>query len=255
MNTYEKFNYDKHSKLIETLSFINQKNFNEKITTKNISNFWMVTPDIEAKKPNIVSFSRRIHDVLAASYCGYIAFLQDNGHDCINHKGHLLELKLTQANSNNFTIGKNNKLKYKKDSSWISSVGANYDISLSTDLKRKSQDTALILWSEDHSCFISGFIMKKDHVYDFLTERDLNCKAGSRVKRNISLYKFLTYGHEFPSPHATYISFELYENALYNYVMAREGYFDNFKTNYWINFWKNLPEISKNIKKSLDNSL
>lgn len=164
--------------------------------------------------------THRDNDFIAAAYVHALAIYQTNGDDCIDANGNTYELKLVYVDSRDMNIGKRGGLQLGSGvfkSNLENSIHARYKVYPGTDKNHHNKETALILMSCDHQCYITGFMMHGDNVTEFLHESNQNC-----VGRTISLGNFIKHGYEFGSsvPH---IGWQNYYDSLHNYVMAREG--------------------------------
>ena len=168
------------------------------------------------QKPDML---RRCNDFLAATYMHSLALYQGNGDDCIDAKGNTLELKLAFIKSGDIHIGMNGRslMHGAARTSLNSAINAKFKVHNGTHQSHHNQDTALILMSHDHNCYITGFILPGDEV-----ERILMDGGQTTVDRSISLSQFINYGYEVGSsvPH---IGWERYWQCLFNHVSAREG--------------------------------
>ena len=188
--------------------------------------------------------SRRFNDTFAATYCGYVAYLQPTGDDAVNHLGHHLEVKLVGIDSQSYSLGNKGGIIHGREGSFGSAHGAIFHIYGGTDLENKRQDTALILYSKDHGAFIDGFIMAADAVYEHLSRRPVTGSGGTT--RFISVSQFQQDGRRFDSaiPH---IGLQTYLGALKWYLHAGDDRLDEQDTERACRMWDNLLEYSKRL--------
>jgi hypothetical protein len=188
--------------------------------------------------------SRRFNDTFAATYCGYVAFLQPTGDDAINHLGHHLEVKLVGIDSSMYSLGAKGGLVHGREGSFGSAHGAIFHIYGGTDLENKRQDTALILYSKDHGAFIDGFIMDGDTVYEHLSRRPVTGTGG--CTRFISVAQFQQDGRRFSSaiPH---IGLSNYLAGLKWYLHALDDRLDDSASERAYKMWDSLLEYSKRL--------
>lgn len=165
------------------------------------------------RPPNLM---RRGNDFLAAAYLHALALNSAMGDDCIDANGKCYELKLAYINSTDMSIGKRGALIQGARGGPENSIMARFKVYDGTDREHHNKDTALILMSYDHNCFITGFMLDGNTVGNLLHEGNQNT-----IARTITLNNFMKYGYEFGSsiPH---IGWSNYRNTLFDYVKARE---------------------------------
>jgi hypothetical protein len=162
---------------------------------------------------------RRTNDMMAATYAHSIANYSDNGDDCTDHFGNALELKLAFIKARDLRIGASGRaiVSGPSSSSFGSTVSAKFRVYNGTDADHHTKDTALVLMSLEHNCFISGFILPGEKVKEIVHNENRN-----GVNREISLSAFIRDGYEFGSS-APHIGWENYYSALFDYLCAKEG--------------------------------
>jgi hypothetical protein len=164
-------------------------------------------------------WNRRWNDIMAASYAHSVALYAEHGDDCIDHYGNAIELKLAFVKARDLRIGASGRaiVSGPSASSIGSTITAKFRVYKGTDADHHSKDTALVLMSLEHNCFISGFILPGEKVKEIVHNEDRN-----GVQREISLSAFIRDGYEFGSsiPH---IGWENYYSALFDYLCAKEG--------------------------------
>lgn len=162
---------------------------------------------------------RRLNDFLAAAYTHSIALYADSGDDCVDQYGHAIELKLAFIKARDFRIGAQGRAIVTGPSatSLSSAINAKFRVYEGTAADHHSKDTALVLMSLEHNCFITGFMMTGTNV-----QKIVHSDTRSSVQRDISLAAFIRDGHEFGSS-APHIGWETYYDALFNYLQAKEG--------------------------------
>jgi hypothetical protein len=174
---------------------------------------WDATNEKLISPPNLM---RRGNDVLAAAYLHALAINQDNGDDCIDAQGNHYELKLAYVKSRDMSIGKRGALIQGTTGNPENTVQARFKVYPGTNRNHHNKNTALILMSYDHNCFITGFMLEGGIVGKLLHE------GGQKtIARTISLSNFIKYGYEFGSsiPH---IGWQNYQSTLFDYVKVRE---------------------------------
>lgn len=188
--------------------------------------------DISANKlvspPNLM---RRGNDFLAAAYLHALAIHQDHGDDCIDALGNTYELKLAYINSRDMSIGKRGALIQGARGGPENSIMARFSVYPGTEREHHTKNTALILMSYDHNCFITGFMLEGNIVETLLHEGNQNT-----VSRTISLSNFIKYGYEFSSS-VPNIGWTNYLTTLTNYVKAREQRLTVDETNAVVEQW------------------
>lgn len=185
------------------------------------------------------SWKRRTNDILGAAYMHAIAFDHGNGDDCMDEYGNRYEVKLTYINSDDVTTGPRGGLLHNNNS-LAAACRAKFSVYDGTHDEHHNQTTAYVLMSEDHNCFITGYIMTGRMVSDLLIG-DGNRKS---TERGISLSQFQNYGYEFSSM-ISHIGWDVYEPALYDYVMARDGKVPADEAAQAIQKWINLVDHRK----------
>lgn len=162
---------------------------------------------------------RRLNDFLASAYTHSIALYADSGDDCVDQHGNAIELKLAFIKAQDMRIGVHGRAIVTGPSaaSLTSSINAKFRVYNGTAADHHSKDTAFILMSHDHNCFITGFMMNGERIQELVHSDSRNT-----VQRDVSLSAFMRDGYEFGSsvPH---IGWENYYNALFNYLCAKEG--------------------------------
>jgi len=164
--------------------------------------------------PNIM---RRGNDLLAAAYVHALAIDQQNGDDCIDANGKTIELKLAYIKSEGMTISSQGNVIRKTDLTTIeSNTNAKFRRYKGTQAGHHEKDTAFVLMSYDHNCFITAFMMPGKTVEQLIDN------GQSSVERSISLSQFIKHGYEIGSsvPH---IGWDRYKTALKNFVAGCEG--------------------------------
>jgi hypothetical protein len=161
---------------------------------------------------------RRGNDWIAAAYMHSVALDQGSGDDCVDTKGNYHELKLAFMDASQIHFGTSGTalLYGASDTSLNQAYNAKYRVYATTQNEHHKQETAYVLMSKQHNCYITGFMMTGEQVQKTLME-----SGKTTVERSISLGNFITNGYEFKSgiPH---IGWGRYYNALFNYVKARE---------------------------------
>lgn len=208
------FNPETHGRDILAASIHNSKYLSEAIRRQSLRRIIMVEPDLSLSNPGLLTKGRRINDILAASYAGYVAMNQKTGDDAINHLGHTMEFKLAEISSKSFSLGSQGGLVYNTSGTWTSCIGAIFHLYPGTDMEQKIQDTTLILYSTDHERYITGFVMSGEKVYEILKDK--------KSTTNISISAFIKDGYEIKSEVGS-IGFKKYNNALHQYVKAKAG--------------------------------
>lgn len=164
---------------------------------------------------------RRFNDFVAAAYTHSIAISAGSGDDCIDEHGNVLELKLVYIFASDMRLGVRGTSimtgTAENPNGLGQSVNAKFRVYNGTNPDHHTKDTALVLMSGDHNCFITGFMMPGDLVKEYVHSDTKNT-----IQRDVSLSQFATSGSEFGSsiPH---IGWENYYNALFNYLCAKEG--------------------------------
>jgi|SRR5476651_1598428 len=161
---------------------------------------------------------RRLNDFLAAAYAHAIAIYADSGDDCIDQFGNAIELKLAFIKGKDMRMGNSGKaiVTGAGSVSFTHAVNAKFRVYSGTDKQHHNKDTALVLMSLDHNCFISGFMLPGEVITDLVHSDTKNT-----VQRDVSLNSFIKYGYEFASsvPH---IGWGEYYEALRNFINAKE---------------------------------
>ncbi len=193
----------------------------------------LVTP------PNLM---RRGNDFLAAAYLHALALDSAMGDDCIDAMGNSYELKLAYINSADMSIGKRGALIQGARGGPENSIMARFKIYEGTDRNHHNKDTALILMSYDHNCFITGFMLDGVTVGNLLHEGNQNT-----VARTITLSNFIKYGYEFGSsvPH---IGWANYRSTLFDLVKAREQRISPEETETVVEKWVSFAD-PRNLQK------
>ena len=164
--------------------------------------------------PNLM---RRGNDFLAAAYLHALAINNDHGDDCIDAQGNSYELKLAYINSKDMSIGRRGALIQGVRGGPEHSIQARFSVYPGTERDHHTKNTALILMSYDHNCFITGFMLEGGLVGSMLHDGNQ-----TTVARTISLNTFIKCGYEFGSS-IPYIGWNNYLATLTEYVKAREG--------------------------------
>lgn len=188
-------------------------------------------------------WGRRMNDIYAAAYMHCVAYDEGNGDDCVDWYGNEYEVKLTGIRSRDLCIGANGALLHKgsegakKGKSLFDRCRTKWKVFDKTAAEHHNQTTGYILVSEDHKCFIDGFIMHGDAIVQLLAN-------GEAVDRSISLGQFMTYGYRFPSsvPH---IGWERYQSALDSFVRAKYGMLTPEESQIAIHNWVTLADPEK----------
>lgn len=161
---------------------------------------------------------RRLNDILAATFVHYLAIDHQSGDDCIDRNGSTLEVKLAFIDSTDLTLStQGNLIRRGSESGLLHATQAKFRVYKGTAKGHHNKDTAFVLISKDHACYIGGFMMKGDKVDELLTSGTQNS-----VQRKISLSQFIKYGYEINSsvPH---IGWERYHESLTNFIAGSEG--------------------------------
>jgi hypothetical protein len=162
---------------------------------------------------------RRLNDFLAAAYTHSIALYAEHGDDCIDQFGNAIELKLAFVKARDYRIGNSGRAIVAGPSATSigSTINAKFRVYGGTDSDHHTKDTALVLMSLEHNCFITGFMMPGEKVKEIVHSDTRN-----GVQREISLSAFIRDGYEFGSsvPH---IGWENYYSTLFDYLCAKEG--------------------------------
>jgi hypothetical protein len=186
---------------------------------------------------------RRLNDFLAAAYTHSIALYANSGDDCIDQYGNAIELKLAFIKGKEMRIGTSGRAIVTGPSATglMNSVNAKFRVYEGTDREHHNKDTAFILMSLDHNCYITGFMMPGDRVTEILHASGKNTE-----QRDVSLSNFIKHGYEFGSsvPH---IGWNEYYDALWNYLHAREGRITGDDAEAAITKWISLAD-EKNLK-------
>lgn len=187
----------------------------------------LVTP------PNLM---RRGNDFLAAAYVHALAINSTMGDDCIDAMGRSYELKLAYIKSTDMSIGKRGALIQGARGGPENSIMARFKVYEGTAREHHNKDTALILMSYDHNCFITGFMLDGATVGNLLHEGNQ-----TTVARTITLNNFMKYGYEFGSsiPH---IGWENYRSTLTQFVKAREQRLNEKETQEVVDKWVNFAD-------------
>lgn len=164
-------------------------------------------------------WARRWNDMMAATYVHSVANYSESGDDCTDHYGNSMELKLAFIKARDLRIGASGRaiVSGPSASSIGSIVNAKFRVYNGTDANHHTKDTALVLMSLEHNCFISGFILPGEKVKEIVHNENRN-----GVQREISLSAFIRDGYEFGSS-APHIGWENYYSALFDYLSAKEG--------------------------------
>lgn len=182
---------------------------------------------------------RRANDIFAATYAHCLARYADSGMDCVDFYGNHLELKFVIVDSNEFMIGPSGKSikRLNGDTTLLQSIQAIFRVYPGTAADHHSNHTALVLYSKNHDCFISGFIMHGNDIQSYVHSESKNT-----VTRTVSLSQFIANGYEFDSlvPH---IGWEEYEDALYNFLRAKQGLLTEQEATDAIDSWVNLADF------------
>jgi hypothetical protein len=162
---------------------------------------------------------RRWNDIMAAAYAHSVAHYSEYGDDCSDHFGNVLELKLAFVKARELRIGTQGRaiVSATSGTSFGNIINAKFRVYNGTDADHHTKDTALVLMSLEHNCFISGFILPGEKVKEIVHNENR-----SGVNREISLTAFVREGYEFGSS-APHIGWERYYAALFNYLNAKEG--------------------------------
>ena len=181
---------------------------------------------------------RRGNDWIAAAYMHAVALDQGNGDDCVDSKGNFYELKLAFIDANQIYFGPSGTalLYGSSGTSLNQAYNAKYRVYAGTQNEHHKQETAYVLMSKQHNCYITGFMMTGDQVQKTLMEGNK-----TTIDRTISLGNFISNGYEFKSgvPH---IGWSRYYNALFNYVKAREQRISGDEAERAIDDWVNLAD-------------
>jgi hypothetical protein len=181
---------------------------------------------------------RRANDIFAATYAHCLARYSDSGMDCVDFYGNNLELKFVIIDSNDYVIGTSGKSIKRKnsDSNIHNAVQAIFRVYPGTANDHHSTDTALVIYSKNHDCFIGGFIMNGNAIQSLV-----HSDNKTSVTRPVSLVQFIQHGYEFDSlvPH---IGWNEYENALYNFLRAKQGLMTEEEADDAINTWVSLAD-------------
>jgi hypothetical protein len=162
---------------------------------------------------------RRWNDIMAAAYAHSVANYSESGDDCTDHFGNALELKLAFVKARELRIGTMGRaiVSASSGTSFGNTINAKFRVYNGTDSEHHTKDTALVLMSLEHNCFISGFILPGEKVKEIVHNENRN-----GIQREISLSAFVREGYEFGST-APHIGWERYYAALFNYLCAKEG--------------------------------
>ncbi len=193
----------------------------------------LVTP------PNLM---RRGNDFLAAAYLHALAINSAMGDDCIDAQGRSYELKLAYINAADMSIGKRGALIQGARGGPENSIMARFKIYEGTDRNHHNKDTALILMSYDHNCFITGFMLDGVTVGNLLHEGNQNT-----VARTITLNNFIKYGYEFGSS-VPNIGWSNYRSTLFDLVKAREQRISPEETDAVVEKWVSFAD-PRNLQK------
>jgi hypothetical protein len=132
---------------------------------------------------------RRLNDFLAAAYTHSIARYADSGDDCIDKYGHAIELKLAFVKARDLKIGvSGSSIVTQANNSFLNSVNAKFRVYNGTDKNHHNKDTAFILMSQDHNCFITGFMMTGDLVTKYVHS---DTRTSSMVTKSIVWFRIL----------------------------------------------------------------
>ena len=183
---------------------------------------------------------RRANDIFAATYAHCLARYSDSGMDCVDFYGNHLELKFVIVDSNEYMIGASgNSIKRKhSDTGLRNAIKAIFRVYPDTAADHHSTDTALVIYSKNHDCFISGFVMQGSDIQSIV-----HSDNKTSVTRPVSLAQFVANGYEFDSlvPH---IGWEEYEDALYNFLRAKQGLLTGQESTDAIDTWVNLADFN-----------
>lgn len=181
---------------------------------------------------------RRANDIFAATYAHCLARYADSGMDCVDFYGNHLELKFVIVDSNEYMIGSSGKSikRVNSDTGIRQSIQAMFRVYPGTADGHHSTDTALVLYSKNHDCFIGGFIMNGNEIRSIV-----HSDNKTSVTRTVPLAQFIDHGYEFDSlvPH---IGWEEYETALFNFLRAKQGIIEGQEADDAINTWINLAD-------------
>ena len=185
---------------------------------------------------------RRSNDFIAAAYMHALAINSASGDDCIDSQGNTYELKLAYIKATDMSIGKRGALLHGTKSGPESNVTARWSVYPGSSPEKYKKNTALILMSYDHNCYITGFMLDGNTVCEQLFNTNQN-----GLQRTISLSNFIKYGYEFGSsiPH---IGWNTYRNALTEYVRVKEQPTSEEETKQAVDTWTNLTD-PRNLKR------
>lgn len=161
---------------------------------------------------------RRLNDFLAAAYTHSIALYADSGDDCIDLSNSAIELKLAFIKGKDMRIGTSGRAIVTGPSatSLTHSINAKFRVYNGTDSEHHNKDTALVLMSLDHNCFITGFMMPGAEI-----NKLVHSESRNTIQRDVSLSAFIRQGYEFDS-NVPHIGWAEYYDALWNYLCAKE---------------------------------
>jgi hypothetical protein len=187
---------------------------------------------------------RRWNDIMAAAYAHSVAHYSESGDDCSDYFGNVLELKLAFVKAKELRIGTQGRaiISATNGSSFGNMINAKFRVYNGTDADHHTKDTALILMSLEHNCFISGFILPGEKVKEIVHNENRN-----GVNREISLAAFVRDGHEFGSS-APHIGWENYYSALFDYLSAKEGRITGAEADAALNKWISFAD-ERNLKR------
>lgn len=183
---------------------------------------------------------RRGNDILAAAYVSALAIDQQSGDDCIDVNGQSLELKLAIVSSDMLEFSsKGNLVRSGYGNGLAHTLQAKFRVYDGTKLDHHNKDTAFVLLSYEHNCFISAFMMKGDDVQNLLMDGNQ-----SGVQRKISLNQFIHHGYEINSAIPN-IGWERYYSCLKNYVAGAEGHLPPDEAMQALEDWTQLADLNK----------
>lgn len=182
-------------------------------------------------------WKRRTNDILAAAYIHAVALNQGSGDDCVDPQGNTYEVKLTYIRSQDFTVTDRGAIIQRSNARTpkgiLQACRANFRVYGGTSYDHHNKPTAYVLMSEDHRCFITGYMMAGDQVTSIL-------HSGQKSEeRSISLSQFQSNGYEIGSS-CHNIGWEKYVSALRGYLQARDGLLVGSDRDTAVDSWLNL---------------
>jgi hypothetical protein len=136
---------------------------------------------------------RKGNDILAATYCHLLPLYDKHGFDAIGLDGSGYELKLAYININEYSLSSaNNIIRSGSKNTLDQTIAGHYKIYKDTAIDNYKKRTVLVLVSEFHKKFITGFVLEPEVIPLLLPETPT-------IQKKISLAKFREFGIEINS--------------------------------------------------------